>query len=501
MNSAQNIIASALTFLLALTATPVFAEQSSSANEKSTQAFYETIRTNPLTLRGFVSGMPKGGDLRVRLKESIYPEDYLLLAERENYCITLPSYFAVPPLNGACPPGTSSARKFFKIEENYQKAIKQLSASSSFNSKQEIISLNEVTPDQFGYLLGTVIESAAYQHLDYLEVLLPWAPEKLIKDAGKREWKGTPNDMYKTLSTLPAMSSIETGKERITSLMAGTKKYLGNDTTESVTVRMIASVDRTQSASAVFAQLIYAFKTAAADSRFAGVALTGDEEHPVALRDYGLQLEMLKALTSMEAYADVKTIITAGYLEFGMIQPSKFKDRIRMAVTKGNATRISHGSAIMYENNPFDLLKALSEQKIPVEIALTSEEVVRSISAADNPFPVLQKYNVPVVLVTENAGLTRIDITNEYVRAAHNYNLSYTDLKTLVRNSLEYSLLPGKSLWKNVSPYVMGSECSDSLTNKKTGLCRKLLVESPKARKQWDLEAKFIEFERKISSR
>ena len=501
MNSAQNIIASALTFLLALTATPVFAEQSSSANEKSTQAFYETIRTHPLTLRGFVSGMPKGGDLRVRLKESIYPEDYLLLAERENYCITLPSYFAVPPLNNTCPPGTSPAKKFFDSEENYQKAIKQLSASSSFNSKQELISLNEVTPDQFGYLLGSVVESAAYQHLDYLEVLLPWAPEKLIKDAGKKEWKGTPNDMYSTLSTLPAMSSIETGKERINSLMTSTKKYLQNGVEQSVMIRMIASVDRTQPASSVFAQLIYAFKTAAADPLFVGVALTGDEEHPVALRDYDLQIEMLNTLTSMEAYADVKTIITAGYLEFGMIQPSRFKDRIRMAVTKGNATRISHGSAIMYENNPFDLLKALSEQKIPVEIALTSEEVVRSISAADNPFPVLQKYNVPVVLVTENAGLTRIDITNEYVRAAHNYNLSYTDLKTLVRNSLEYSLLPGKSLWKNVSPYVMGSECSDSLTNKKTGLCQKLLVESPKARKQWDLEAKFIEFERKISSR
>jgi adenosine deaminase len=172
-----------------------------------------------------------------------------------------------------------------------------------------------------------------------------------------------------------------------------------------------------------------------------------------------------------------------------------------MAVTKGNATRISHGSSIMYENNPFELLKALSEQKIPVEIALTSEEIVRSISGADNPFPVFQKYDVPVVLVTESAGLTRIDITNEYVRAAHDYNLSYTDLKTLVRNSLEYSLLPGKSLWKSVSPYAMGSECSDSLTNKKTGLCQKLLVESQKAKKQWDLEAKFIEFERKFSSR
>lgn len=499
MNSAHNILASALTFLLVLTATPVFAEQSSSANEKSTQAFYETIRSNPLTLRGFVSGMPKGGDLRVRLKESIYPEDYLLLAEREHYCITLPSYFAVPPLNGACPPGTAPAKKFFASEKNYQKAIKELS-SASLNSKQRIISLDEITPDQFGFLLGTVIENAAYQHLDYLEVLLPWFPQKITNDAAKTDWKGTPDEMYTALSAIPVKTSIEAGKERLTSFMAGTKKYLQNETAQSVMVRMIASVDRTQMPSVVFAQLIYAFKTAAADPRFVGVALFGDEDHPVALRDYELQIEMLNTLTSMKEFTDIKTIITSGYLEFGMIQPKKFKNRIRMAVTKGNATRISHCSAIMYENNPFELLKTLSEQKIPVEIALTSEEVVRSISAADNPFPILQRYDVPVVLVTENSGLTRIDITNEYVRAAHDYNLSYTDLKTLVRNSLEYSLLPGKSLWKNVSPYVMGNECSDSLTNKKTGLCQKLLIDSPKAHEQWNLEARFVEFERKISS-
>ncbi|WP_027361188.1 hypothetical protein [Halodesulfovibrio aestuarii] len=499
MNSAQNILASALTFLLLLTTSPVFAKQSSSANEKSTQAFYETIRTNPLTLRGFVSGMPKGGDLRVRLKESIYPEEYLLLAEKENYCITLPSYFAVPPLNGVCPPGTSPAKKFFETEKNYQNAIKELS-SSSLNTKQKVTSLNALTPDQFGYLLGAVIKNAAYQHLSYLEVLMPWTPSGLERDAAQIEWKGTLDEMYTALSSIPAMTSVKTEKDHLTSFMTGAEKYIKNDTTKAVMVRMIASVDRTQAPSVVFAKLIYAFKTAVADSRFVGVALTGDEEHPVALRDYKLQLEMIQALKNMAEFSNVKTIITAGYLDFGMIQPTKFKDRIRTAVTTGGATRISHGSAIMFENNSFELLKKLSDKKIPVEIAFTCEEVERSISVSDNPFPVLQKYKVPVVLVTENGGITRIDITNEYVHAAHNYNLSYTDLKTLIRNSLEYSLLPGKSLWKSVSPYIMSDECSDSLTNKKTGLCQKFLTESPKASKQWDLETEFVEFERKFTS-
>lgn len=500
MNSAQKFLVSALTVLLVFSVTPVFAGQSRSANEKGTQEFYESIRSNQLTLRGFISGMPKGGDLRVRLTESIYPEEYLKLAQRENYCITLPAYYAVPPLNGACPPGTASTKKFFESEENYHKAIERLS-TVSFKSKQNLFSLSDITPDQFGYLLSAVIDSAAYQHLNYLEVLLPWSPSALTSDASRIDWKGSPAEMYSVLSTMPAMASLQKGKKRIAAFMSATEKQLAAKNNTSSMVRMIASVDRTQSPSVVFAQLIYAFKTAATDPHFVGVALTGDEEHPIAIRDYALQIQMLNTLTSIKEFADVQTIITAGYLEFGMIQPTKFKDRIRMAVNKGHATRISHGTAIMYENNPFDLLEALSEQRIPVEIALTSEEAVRSISPASNPFPVLQQYNVPVVLVTENSGLTRIDLTHEYVRAAHDYNLSYADLKMLVRNSLEYSLLPGKSLWKNTSPYIMGDECSDSLTDKKTGICQKLLTESPKAQKQWELETEFVEFERKFGSR
>jgi adenosine deaminase/adenosine deaminase CECR1 len=500
MNSARTIFASALTFLLLLSTAPAVAEPSSSANEKSTQAFYETIRSNPLTLRGFISGMPKGADLRVRLQESIFPEDYLLLAEKENYCITLPSYFAVPPLNGACPPGTKSAKKFFTTEENYRKAIKELSAGPN-ESRKRIISATSVTPDQFGFLLGSVLRNAAYQKLDYLELLIPWFPENLSKAAKKVTWQGSPADMFPKLSEISGMQSVDEGKERLTGFMEGTQQFLGEDKAKSVMVRMVADVDRTQDPSVVFAQLIYAFKTVASDPRFVGVALSGNEDHPVALRDYQLHMNMLNTLVSMERFASVKPIITAGYLKFGMIQPTRFKDRIRMAVLKGKAARISHGSAIMYENNPFALLKLLAGRNIPIEIGITSEKNALSISKRDNPFPILTKYNVPVVLVTENSGLTRIDITNEYVRAAYDYNLSYPELKKLVRNSLEYSLLPGKSLWKSSSPYTMGKECSDSLTTKKTGLCQKLLNESPKARKQWNLETAFVEFERNFSDR
>ena len=49
--------------------------------------------------------------------------------------------------------------------------------------------------------------------------------------------------------------------------------------------------------------------------------------------------------------------------------------------------------------------------------------------------------DVPVVLSSDDAGVSRIDLTNEYFRAARDYGLGYPELKAIARNSLTYSFL------------------------------------------------------------
>ncbi len=48
---------------------------------------------------------------------------------------------------------------------------------------------------------------------------------------------------------------------------------------------------------------------------------------------------------------------------------------------------------------------------------------------------------MPVVLSTDDAGVSRIDLTNEYFRAARDYPFGYRDLKKIARNSIEHSFL------------------------------------------------------------
>ena len=50
---------------------------------------------------------------------------------------------------------------------------------------------------------------------------------------------------------------------------------------------------------------------------------------------------------------------------------------------------------------------------------------------------------VPVVLSTDDEGVSRTHLTQEYLRATLSYNLTYSDLKQIVRNSIQYSFLPG----------------------------------------------------------
>src|SRR4029077_20010134 len=104
------------------------------------------------------------------------------------------------------------------------------------------------------------------------------------------------------------------------------------------------------------------------------------------------------------------------------------------------------------------------------------------VRGADHPLPAYLRYGVPVALATDDEGVSRSDMTHEYLRAVQTYGLTYADLKRLARQSLEHSFLPGATL---------PAACT-------AAACAKLLDSSPRARVQWKLEQAFAEFERKF---
>ena len=139
----------------------------------------------------------------------------------------------------------------------------------------------------------------------------------------------------------------------------------------------------------------------------------------------------------------------------------------------------------------------MREHELPVEINLTSNEVILDIKGDEHPLTLYLKNKVPVVLSTDDAGILRTSLTKEYLIAAERHKLSYSTLKNISRNSLSYSFLSGNSLWKDNRLYQRVSVCQKL----KSHSCIIFLKESAKARAQLKLEEKFIAFEKKEKKR
>ena len=162
------------------------------------------------------------------------------------------------------------------------------------------------------------------------------------------------------------------------------------------------------------------------------------------MRDYDLHMAMIRFLAAK--YPRVRRTIHAGELAFGMVPPQDLRDHIAKAVAAG-AQRIGHGVDIAYEEDARGTLARMAREGIAVEINLTSNDVILGVKGAEHPLNLYRRFGVPVVLSTDDQGVLRTDMTNEYVRAAREQGLRYRDLKQAARASIAYSFVPGESLW------------------------------------------------------
>ena len=224
----------------------------------------------------------------------------------------------------------------------------------------------------------------------------------------------------------------------------------------SVTVRYLQQTTRTSAPSEVFAQLVYAFELVQSDPRVVGINLVAPEDDRVALRDYALHMKMLDFLASVSP--GVKVALHAGELTLGMVPPGELRFHIRQVVNLGRARRIGHGVSLFYEDDAGapdrDSEAGRRCRDLPHQQRRHSGDQGRRA-----PLRRIQGGWGAVTLATDDEGVSRIDLSNEYLRAALAYKLGYRDLKTLSRNALHYSFLPGESIWRGFDPFEVVENC------------------------------------------
>jgi hypothetical protein len=136
---------------------------------------------------------------------------------------------------------------------------------------------------------------------------------------------------------------------------------------------------------------------------------------------------------------------------------------------------------------------------VAVEICLSSNDQILEVKGAAHPLTAYMAAGVPVVLATDDQGVSRTSLANEYARAATEQHLTYRQLKTITRDSIEHSFLPGPSLWTNVAQARPVGACVATETmgvgDAPNAGCQQFLDASERAALQWELERRFRVFE------
>ena len=494
---------------LLLLASTAYARPSLSQNEKATIAFFETIKDSPPMLRGVLQSMPKGANLHGHLTGEVYAEDYIKWAAQDGLCVHNSTYTLSSPIKDACAKNTQPAANALQNQQLYNNIVNAFSMRNlnpplpmaRHDDSFRTFGLFSPAAQSHARLLAKAIENYELDNVGHVEVMHSFFPAKLYTLAPQVGWNGDAKSTYDELTKAGLFDKIPATRKEIANTFTQTEKLLGKRLP--ISVKIINQVTRTLDPATVFAQIAYSFELIRQDSAVVAFNLVAPESSYVARRDYALHMGMIDTLYKMPAYKNTNITLHAGELTLGHVPPRDLKNHIWLAINKGHAKRIGHGVDVMYEKAPFKLLHTMRTSGIGVEICLTSNAKTLGVSGKEHPLPVYAKFGVPVSLNTDYAGVSRSDLTQEYVRAVTEFDLGYKDLKNISRSSLDQSFLEGKSLW-STTPTLNGSfdldiECRDSLIGHETATCQKLMRESPKAKLQWELEKQFTEFERHIA--
>ncbi|NTV68114.1 MAG: adenosine deaminase [Chlorobaculum sp.] len=211
---------------------------------------------------------------------------------------------------------------------------------------------------------------------------------------------------------------------------------------DTFTLRFQSYVSRNDSPAEVFSALYTAFSEADKSELVVGVNIVNAENAPVAMSDYSLHMQMFKYMK--ELFPGVKTAMHAGELTIGMVRPEDMTWHITDAVMVARADRIGHGVDIGYEVKAPEVLSLMRDKKIAVEINLTSNDFILGVKDGQHPFRLYLDQGVPVVLTSDDEGVSRNNLTDDYLHMVQRYGITYDRLREIAANSIRYSFLKEK---------------------------------------------------------
>ncbi len=427
-----------------------------------TSKFYESMlhssHPDEALLHLFFTKMPKGGDIHHHYSGSIYAETYLEWVAKKGWYIDKCTLKIIKePRKEGCELLTVK-----QLMGNGVLYTKLLSLWSDKDYGKHIY--NQPPPDSNFFNTFSYFETVAHEYMDLgLHILKKRALQEnvsYIETILTMVWVGSTN--YFDALTLDnhnrllrnATSQEETDKilDEIVTVYLKERRFnttidnyvtkLEKDHTEiddeNFTMRYQTYAVRVLNPVQVFTNLFTGYLAAKKSPLVVGVNIVAPENNAVALKDYTLHMRMYNYLA--RKYPKVHRALHAGELTLGMVRPKNLTFHMQQARDIANAERIGHGIDISYEQDSINLLQDIKKNAV-IEINFSSNEFILGVKGDRHPYGIYSKYDIPLVIATDDSGVSRNNLTNEYMLLATRYHPSYERVKSYVYNSIKYSFL------------------------------------------------------------
>lgn len=497
-----------------------------SAPNTAVKDYFAVINSAPPELVTLMTLFPKGGDIHNHLSGTVMPEDYLALGitagdcyDPQGYAITKPpcTVPANPPLASA---GPVDRQNLIDTMSMHGFAYPDIQSGhdhffATFGKFGTVSGANQ------GAMLAKLLQQANGDNVDYVETMMSFQSQAVTDLANQLRQQYPPDGpyyqdtsyyqtMYQYLVSKGLFQTAVQAWKDLNGYVKQTQGILkcgtpGQDPACGISYRFLSEVNRNADLPKVFTQTALSFLLSSFDSRVVGVNLVSGEDQPTSMQDFTTQMAIFSYYHSL--FPQVNIALHGGEITpcfVGAGNPA-LKTHLTGSINAG-AKRIGHGISLAFLNDQdtADVVNLMRQQNTLVEVPMTSNAQILGIAGNDHPFPKYFRTNqLPAAFSTDDEGVSYTNYTVEWLYAFLQYHLSYDELVALARFSLQYSFLPGASLWQDVRAAKVVAQCSGVVpgSSNPPDPCSSFLQQSDKAARQWGYEAALADFNQRYGDR
>ena len=410
------------------------------ADERGAALALRRARHDPARLRQFLWAMPKGADLHMHLSGAVYAETMVQFGAEGGQCAHVITFVARPGPCRADERPIADALSDNGFQTQLVNAWSMKSFPPGMPGHDHFFAtfgkFGATLDGRVGEALATVTRRARAQNVQYLEVLTTPRSSDARAIAQRVAFTRDFAALRQRMLDAGLRDILPRARADVDAVLAQKRRF---DPSGDPVVRFVAQVSRASEPARVFAQLLLGFELMADDPRWVGVNLVQPEDDVVALRDYRLQMRMIRYLRRV--YPRGHVTLHAGELAPGLVPPEDLRFHVRAAVDVAGAERIGHGVDIRWERDPVGLARRMARRRILVEAPLVSNEQILGVSGRRHPLRFYLRHRVPVALATDDEGVSRTSLTEQYERAVLDHGLGYRALKRMALDSLRHAFV------------------------------------------------------------